>query len=187
MLHYTILLSLYPLYSHIQSLCSSLCSNIMTQSLHYLMNYLPTYPSMYPSIYLFISQLIILFLQLTLLRITLSSLIFSPFTSPRLYTHLPGATDHAVCHPLAADNALQQALLTPSSAETDNHMAVDTDHTVAVLEGSGMVLFMEVCLHLNVIHILFHLIYLLFLLFFLHFYKHRLLAPIIPVPHTQPS
>lgn len=103
------------------------------------------------SIYLFIHLpiylSIILLLNLTLLCVSISSLIFSHFLSHRLYTHLPGATDHAVCHPLAADNALQQALLTPSSAETDSHMDVDADSTVAVLEGSGMVLFMEVCLH----------------------------------------
>ena len=49
-----------------------------------------------------------------------------------------------MCHPLAAQNALQHALLTPSTADTEHDIAVDTDSTVAVLEGSGMVLFMEV-------------------------------------------
>lgn len=53
-----------------------------------------------------------------------------------------------MCHPLAAQNALQHALLTPSSAETEDDMAVDT---VVVLEGSGMVLFMEVRHHFNAV------------------------------------
>ena len=54
-----------------------------------------------------------------------------------------------MCHPLAAENALQQALLTPSTADTDNDMALVTDSAVAVQERSGMVLFMEVRLSLN--------------------------------------
>jgi hypothetical protein len=80
-----------------------------------------------------------------------SSLPFSHSLHYRLYTNLPGATDHAVCHPLAAQNALQHALLTPSTADTEDDMAVDTGSTVAVLEGSGMVLFMEVRIHLNTV------------------------------------